>query len=108
PRKAPDDLFYYGPQSGPRTSISGKTRNTNVPNDVVKVAGRWRSKGLARTQQRLIERGWNELKTAGGADGRVADVTEKVVGPPQKSKAFKLDREIGPTTWKAFREEPAR
>lgn len=106
PRKAPDDLFYYGPQSGPRTSISGKTRNTNVPNDVVKVAGRWRSKGLARAQQRLIDRGWNELKTAGGADGRFGDVTEKVVGQFQKSKGLKVDRKIGPATWKAFWEEP--
>lgn len=106
PRKAPNDLFYYGPRSGPRTSISGQTRNTNVPHDVVKVAGRWRSKGLARAQQRLIDRGWNELKSAGGADGRFGKTTEKVVGQFQKSKGLKVDRKIGPATWKALWEEP--
>ena len=101
PRKAPNDLFYYGPRSGPRTSISGQTRNTNVPNDVVKVAGRWRSKGLARWQQRMIDRGWNELKSAGGADGRFGKTTEKVVGQFQKSKGLKVDHKIGPATWAA-------
>ena len=106
PRKAPNDLFYYGPQSGPRTSISGQTRNTNVPHDVVKVAGRWRSKGLARAQQRLIDRGWNELKSAGGADGRFGVVTEKVIGQFQKSKGLPVDRKLGPATWRALWEEP--
>lgn len=101
PRKAPNDLFYYGPRSGPRTSISGQTRNTNVPNDVVKVAGRWRSKGLARWQQRMIDRGWNELRSAGGADGRFGATTEKVVGQFQKSKGLEVDHKIGPSTWAA-------
>lgn len=101
PRKAPNDLFYYGPRSGPRTSVSGQTRNTNVPNDVVKVAGRWRSKGLARWQQRMIDRGWNELRSAGGADGRFGAVTEKVVGQFQKSKGLAVDGKIGPSTWVA-------
>ena len=108
PRKAPNDLFYYGPRSGPRTSISGQTRNTNVPNDVVKVAGRWRSKGLARWQQRMIDRGWNELRSAGGADGRFGATTEKVVGQFQKSKGLTVDRKIGPATWRAAFEEPVR
>lgn len=106
PRKAPNDLFYYGPRSGPRTSISGQTRNTNVPNDVVKVAGRWRSRGLARWQQRMIDRGWNELVKAGGADGRFGGVTEKVVGQFQKAKGLPVDRKLGPATWKALWEEP--
>ena len=101
PRKAPNDLFYYGPRSGPRTSVSGQTRNTDVPNDVVKVAGRWRSKGLARWQQRMIDRGWNELRSAGGADGRFGAVTEKVVGQFQKSKGLEVDYKIGPSTWAA-------
>lgn len=101
PRKAPNDLFYYGPRSGPRTSVSGQTRNTDVPNDVVKVAGRWRSKGLARWQQRMIDRGWNELRSAGGADGRFDAVTEKVVGQFQKSKGLEVDHKIGPSTWAA-------
>src|SRR5699024_12409741 len=106
PRKAPDDLFYYGPQSGPRTSISGKTRNTNVPNDVVKVAGRWRSNGLARAPQRLIDRGWNELKTAGGADGRFGDVTEQSVGRLQKSMGLKVDRKNGHGYLRTVGDEP--
>lgn len=106
PRKSPDDLFYYGPRSGPRTSISGQTRNTNVPSDVVKVAGRWRSKGLARWQQRMIDRGWNELRSAGGADGRFGTVTEKVVRQFQKAKGLAVDGKIGPGTWKAAWEEP--
>lgn len=99
-------MFYYGPSSGPKTSVSGMGRNTAVPGDVVQVKGRWRSKGLAQFQARLIKRGWSELARAGGADGRFGATTEKVVGQFQKSMGLPVDYRVGPGTWAAAWTEP--
>ncbi len=101
-------MCYYGPAGGPITSVSGKGLNTLVPADVQKVNGRWRSHGLARWQQRMIERGWTELASAGGADGRFGKTTEKVVRQFQKSKGLPVDGKIGPATWAAAWTEPVR
>lgn len=101
-------LCYYGPPSGPITSVSGMGLNTLVPGDVQKVRGRWRSHGLARWQQRMIDRGWTELLSAGGADGRFGKTTEKVVRQFQKSKGLPVDGKIGPATWAAAWTEPVR
>lgn len=101
-------MFYYGPSSGPKTSVSGMGRNTAVPGDVVQVKGRWRSKGLAQFQARLIKRGWSELTRAGGADGRFGDTTEKVVRQFQKVMGLKVDGQIGPSTWAAAWAEPVK
>lgn len=94
-------MYYYGPADGPKTSVSGMGRNTAVPADVVQVKGRWRSKGLALFQARLIARGWSELARNGGADGRFGKTTEKVVRQFQKAMGLTVDGQVGPATWKA-------
>ena len=90
PRK-PGAMYYYGQADGPKTSVSGKTRNSAAPNDVVKGSnGRWYSKGLKAWQ-----------KAAGiTADGRFGDGTEAKVKALQKKHGQKVDGKIGPGTWK--------
>lgn len=100
-------LYYYGPADGPKASVSGKGLNTAVPADVVKRAGRWMSIGLAKWQQRMIDRGWTELK-ADGADGRFGATTEKVVRQFQALVGVKVDGKIGPETWAKAWTEPVR
>ena len=108
PRKAPNDLFYYGPADGGRTSVSGMGRNRWVGDDVYQDKnGRWHSKGLAKWQQRLIDRGWSELKKD-GADGRFGKTTEKVVGQFQKAMGLPVDHKIGPDTWRAAWEKQVK
>lgn len=104
PRKA-GALYYYGPASGPKTSVSGRGRNTAVPGDVVQVAGRWQSKGLKAWQQRMLDRGWSGI---GAADGRYGPKTERVVRQFQKSKGLGVDGKIGPGTWAAAWTEPVK
>lgn len=107
PRR-PGRMFYYGPAGGPQTSVSGMGLNTAVPADVVKVGGRWRSNGLAKWQQRMIDRGWTELVRAGGADGRYGKTTEKVVRQFQALIGEKVDGKLGPSTWAAAWTAPVR
>ena len=90
PRK-PGALYYYGPSTGPKTSVSGKGLNTAVPNDVVR-GGKlgWYSRGLMVWQ-----------KAAGiAADGRFGDETERTAKALQKKHGEKVDGKIGPATWK--------
>ena len=96
-------MYYYGPASGPKTSVSGRGRNTGAPGDVVMQAGRWHSKGLKMWQQRMLDRGWSGI---GAADGRYGPKTEKVVRQFQKSKGLGVDGKIGPGTWAAAWTEP--
>ena len=96
-------MYYYGPKSGPRTSVSGHQRNTGAPGDVVMQAGKWYSKGLKMWQQRMLDRGWSGI---GKADGRYGPKTEKVVRQFQKSKGLGVDGKIGPGTWAAAWTEP--
>ena len=91
--------YYYGPPSGPVRSVSGRTRNSHLPNDVIQVNGRWRSKGLAVWQARMQARGWNIGKD--GADGRYGRDTERVVRQFQKNKGLGVDGKIGKRTWDA-------
>lgn len=91
--------YYYGPPSGPVQSVSGRTRNSRVPNDVIQVNGRWRSKGLAVWQARMQARGWNIGKD--GADGRYGNDTARVVKQFQKNKGLAVDGKIGKATWDA-------
>lgn len=91
-------LYYYGPPSGPKTSVSGRTRNSGAPGDVVLQGGRWYSKGLKMWQQRMKDRGWSGI---GAVDGRFGPATEKVVRQFQKSKGLGVDGKIGPGTWAA-------
>lgn len=98
--------FYYGPPSGPRQSVSGRTKNSRVPGDVIQVNGRWRSKGLAVWQARMQARGWNIGKD--GADGRYGNDTERVVRQFQKNKGLAVDGKIGPATWRAAFELPVK
>ena len=106
PRKT-GALYYYGLASGPKTSVSGQTRNTAVPGDVVQVKGRWMSKGLALFQAQLIKRGWSELKKD-GPDGRFGKTTEKVVRQFQTVAGLKVDGQVGPATWAAAWETPVK
>lgn len=96
-------LYYYGPPSGPKTSVSGRTRNSGAPGDVVLQGGRWYSKGLKMWQQRMKDRGWSGI---GAVDGRFGPATEKVVRQFQKSKGLGVDGKIGPGTWAAAWTEP--
>lgn len=100
-------MYYYGPASGPKTSVSGMGPNSGVPGDVVKVGGRWKSKGLAEFQARLIARGWSELEKD-GPDGRFGDRMHKVVGQFQKAMGLTVDHKIGPDTWAAAWTEPVK
>ena len=96
-------MYYYGPASGPKTSVSGRTRNSGAPGDVVLQGGRWYSKGLKVWQQRMLDRGWSGI---GAADGRYGPKTERVVRQFQKSKGLAVDGKIGPGTWSAAWTEP--
>ena len=108
PRRA-DALAYYGPASGPVTSVSGRAANSLAGADVVRdSAGRWHSRGLAVWQQRMIDRGWGEIAANGGADGRFGPATEKVVRQFQAAKGLAVDGKIGPATWAAAWSEPVR
>lgn len=91
--------YYYGPPSGPVQSVSGRSRNSRVPGDVIQVNGRWRSKGLAVWQARMQARGWNIGKD--GADGRYGSDTERIVKQFQKNKGLAVDGKIGKRTWDA-------
>lgn len=98
---------YYGPAGGPITSVSGTGLNTLVPGDVYRDAnGRWHSRGLAKWQARMIARGWTELESAGGADGRFGRVTEKVTRQFQALIGETVDGQVGPVTWRGAWEEP--
>ena len=96
-------MYYYGPASGPKTSVSGRGRNTGAPGDVVLQGGRWYSKGLKMWQQRMLDRGWSGI---GAADGRYGPKTERVVRQFQKSKGLTVDGKIGTGTWSAAWTEP--
>lgn len=96
-------LCYYGQPSGPITSVSGRGRNSLVPGDVVKVNGRWKSKGLEAWQARMRERGYSLA-----VDGRFGDETEHIVRYFQGLVGLKVDGKIGPATWAAAWEEPIR
>ena len=98
--------YYYGPPSGPVQSVSGRTRNSRVPGDVIQVKGRWRSKGLAVWQARMQARGWNIGKD--GADGRYGNDTARIVKQFQKNKGLAIDGKIGPATWRAAFELPVK
>lgn len=98
-------MYYYGPASGPKTSVSGRTRNSGAPGDVVLQGGRWYSKGLKMWQQRMLDRGWSGI---GAADGRYGPKTERVVRQFQKSKGLGVDGKIGPGTWSAAWTEPVK
>lgn len=94
--------FYYGSPSGPVQSVSGRTRNSRVPSDVVKDSnGRYYSKGLKLAQQELKRRGWDIT-----ADGRWGDETDRVVLQFKKNKKGWNDSDLGPETWKLIFELP--
>lgn len=99
-------MYFYG-RGKEKTAVTGMMRNTAVPGDVIQVGGRWKSKGLALFQARLIARGWSELKKD-GADGRFDDTMHKVVGQFQKSMGLPVDHRVGPGTWAAAWTEPVK
>lgn len=102
PRRA-GALFYYGPPDGPITSVSGRGLNTAVPADVQRVAGRWRSHGLARWQEQMRRRGYSLA-----VDGRYGPETERIVRYFQRLVGLEVDGKIGPATFAAAWEEPIR
>lgn len=105
PRK-PGALYFYG-LGEETTAVTGTMRNRHVPHDVVQVNGRWKSKGLAQFQARLIQRGWVELRKD-GPDGRFGSTMHKVVGQFQKAMGLPVDRKIGPATWRAAWEQAVK
>lgn len=96
--------MVYGPSSGPATQVSGRARNSRVPNDVVRGAdGQWYSKGLRTFQQRLKDRGWKIT-----ADGQWGPQTEKVIGQFKRQMRGWTDPLVGPATWALAWTEPVR
>ncbi|QGJ97476.1 peptidase [Microbacterium phage Azizam] len=76
--------WYFGPQSGPRESVSGYHGN---------------GQHLAVWQARMIARGWDLGPS--GADGRYGDRTRDVARAFQAEKGLTVDGKIGPATWAA-------
>lgn len=95
PRRA-GRLCYYGPPSGPITSVSGRGVNSLVPTDVVKTGRRWGSVGLRLWQARVNARG-DSLTV----DGRYGAETRRAVRNLQRLAGLKQDEKIGPETWDA-------
>lgn len=75
---------YFGPESGPVSSVSGYHGNRGH---------------LARWQRRMIERGWGLGRY--GADGRYGDDTRRVARAFQTEKGLHVDGLIGAMTWRA-------
>lgn len=73
--------WYFGPQSGPRESVSGYHGNREH---------------LARWQSRMAMRGWSIA-----ADGLYGDQTRDVARAFQAEKGLTVDGKIGPDTWAA-------
>ncbi|WP_156759572.1 peptidoglycan recognition protein family protein [Microbacterium karelineae] len=89
--------WYFGPESGPRESVSGHHGNRHG------TAAEMR-KHLWRFQQRLEDRGW--LFPLHGSDGLYGDETRENVVAFQREKGLAVDGLIGPATWKAAWEAP--
>lgn len=96
-------LYYYGDPDGPITSVSGRGRNSAVPDDVHEVADRWTSDGLRTWQARMDARGYS-LEV----DGRYGPETERIVRYFQRLVGLAVDGKIGPETWRAAWSEPIR
>ena len=77
---------YFGPRSGPSTSISGYYSHRE---------------DLRRWQQRMADRGW-----AITADGLYGDQTGTVAETFQTEKGLRVDGLIGPDTWRMAWEAP--
>lgn len=77
---------YFGPKSGPNSSVSGYYSHREH---------------LRTWQKRMRKRGWT-LK----ADGLFGGVTARVAKAFQKDKGLSQDSLIGPATWRAAWEEP--
>lgn len=95
PRR-PGRMCYFGPPSGPITSVSGRGPNSLVPTQVVKVGGRWRANGLAVWQERMRARTYSLA-----ADGRYGGDTERAARNLQRLAGIEQDGKIGPETWAA-------
>lgn len=78
--------WYFGPQSGPRESVSGYHGN---------------SEHLRRWQQRMKDRGWHIM-----VDGRYGPNTAGITRSFQAEKGLRVDALIGPYTWRAAWEAP--
>lgn len=96
-------LYYYGPPSGPITSVSGRGPNSAVPGDVQQVGGRWTSHGLATWQKRMRVRGYSIA-----TDGRYGDETAAAARNLQRLAGLEQDGKIGPATWAAAWTLPVR
>ena len=72
---------YFGPKSGPATSVSGYYSHRE---------------DLRRWQQRMADRGWSLA-----ADGLYGDQTATVARQFQAEKGLRVDALIGPDTWAA-------
>jgi peptidoglycan hydrolase-like protein with peptidoglycan-binding domain len=73
--------WYFGPQEGPRESVSGYHGHAT---------------DLARWQRQMRARGWTI-----NLDGHYTDVTHKVTLAFQTEKGLTVDGLIGPRTWAA-------
>ena len=100
PRR-PGAMCYYGPANGGITSVSGKTRNSLAPDDVVLEGRRWRSRGLATWQRRMNARGYS-LEV----DGRYGPATRRAALNLQRLAGLTQDGKIGPETYAAAWTEP--
>lgn len=83
-----NNLWYFGPRSGPQESVSGYHGHRE---------------DLRRWQQQMQRRGW---KFDHGADGLYGPETATIARLFQKEKGLKVDGLIGPATWRAAWEAP--
>jgi hypothetical protein len=89
--------YYFGPRNGPTESISCMAHDGSDK--------KYRP-DLAKWQQRMIDRGWEECFTRYGADGmygETIDVSEagQCALQFQAEKGLEVDGLIGPQTWAA-------
>ncbi|WP_221585542.1 N-acetylmuramoyl-L-alanine amidase [Microbacterium sp. G2-8] len=89
--------WYFGPESGPRESVSGHHGNRHGTASEMR-------KHLWRWQQRMEDRGW--LFPLHGSDGLYGTETRENTLAFQREKGLKADGLIGPATWAAAWEAP--
>lgn len=94
---------YFGPASGPNTSVSGVHRRT--------FKGRTDREWLQEWTRQLQRRGWNARKGGSylsryGADGIYGDEYAELIGAFQRDQRLNDDELLGPITWNAAYRNP--
>ena len=86
--------------------LAGTGGPTPHPSTAPTFPGRYMKLGMsgadvAMYQSRMIQRGWNDLRAHGGADGNFGPATDTVTRQFQSEKSLGVDGIVGPATWNA-------